>query len=506
MSSKPCILAIDQGTTGSTAVVFELSESKRLSVVGKATVDFPQIYPQAGWVEHDLEQIWFSVERSVIQAFEESTPKGFSFDGLQSIGITNQRETLCVFEKGSGKPIRNAIVWQCRRSTNICKELKAKGLEKKFKEKTGLVLDPYFSGSKLKWIIDNEENTAEKIHSGQALIGTIDTFLIYRLTAGRSHVTEPSNASRSLLFNIQTSKFDSELTKHFGLKNHDCLPQIIDSAGDFGKTSGVSFLPDGVGITGVLGDQQAALAGQACFNVGESKCTYGTGAFLLANTGKEKMLSSAGLLTTVAWRLEGETTYAFEGSSFIAGAAIQFIRDQLGFLQDATESEAMTEGVKASPEVYFVPALAGLGAPYWNPDARGSFLGLTRGTSKEQLVRAALEGIAFQVNDLLLAIEQDGVNINRLRIDGGAAANSVLAQFQADITQKEIIRPRFVESTALGAALFSGLGAKVFSGREDLKNAAEIERVFSPTGKVDHQTLTSGWKKSIRAIQVFSEA
>ena len=502
------ILSIDQGTTGTTVLVVDVSEKRLPKVIGRKTVEFPQYYPQDGWVEHDLNEIWATVndaaKGALIQAEGDSR---FKDSRVCAVGITNQRETLCIFSKKTGEPVAKGIVWQDKRGGDICRALKKE--EPWVKGRTGLVLDPYFSGSKIRWIVDNNPEVAGMLASGEALLGTIDTYLLYRLTACGAFATESSNASRTLLFDTSKNQFDSELMELFGVQSEDCLPMVKDSAGVFGKTKGLSFLPDGVPISGILGDQQAALAGQGCMKVGEAKCTYGTGAFMLLNTGSEFKLSSSGLLSTAAWSYKGEVTYALEGSSFIAGAAVQFLRDEMGMVATAHETSQWAKGVTASPSVYFVPALAGLGAPYWDPAAKGAFLGLTRGTSKAQMVRAALEGIAFSVGDLYRAMRDDlDGNENVIRVDGGASANDVLMQFQADSLNVNIERPHNLETTAMGAALFAGLGVGVFDSLDDLALAGEKERLFVPqmgesADELRYRQL-EGWQRAVRAIQVFA--
>ncbi len=503
------IVAIDQGTTGSTVLVIDVSRAGDSTVIGRKTVDFPQHFPQTGWVEHDLEEIWASVAQAAAGALTQAKATKAQFDPkcVIALGITNQRETLCVFDRKTAKPLTRAIVWQCKRSAGICERLRAKGLAAKIGDKTGLVVDPYFSGTKITWIMENLPEIATKVKSGSAVMGTIDTYLIARLTAAQSFVTEASNASRTLCFDIATGKWDLELLDLLGVPNADALPDVKDSAGTFGKTKGLAFLPDGIPITGVLGDQQAALAGQTCFNPGEAKCTYGTGAFLLMNLGDKKLRSHSGMLTTVAWQLKGKRTFAFEGSAFIAGAAVQFLRDQLLFFPKAQDSETLAAGSQAAPEVYFVPALAGLGAPYWDPKAQGAFFGLTRGTSKGQLVRAALEGIAFQVADLTRAMEKDrGGPLTVLRVDGGAAANNLLMQAQADYSAIPVDRPQNLETTAFGAGLFAGLGVGLYSGLDELRSVRRTERLFQPAAKDKDriQAHMQGWSRAVRAVKVFA--
>ncbi len=506
------ILSIDQGTTGSTVVIVDVSDPLRMQVIGNATVDFPQHYPQSGWVEHNLEEIWRSVctaaERAIAMAAVRSE---FSVHKIAAIGITNQRETLCAFDRRTSVPYAPAIVWQCRRSTDICARFKSQGLEPTVKLQTGLVLDPYFSGTKITWLMENNPGLAEKVRNGQAILGTIDSYLLHRLTCGQVFATEASNASRTLLVDLKTGKYSDPLLEMFKVPNKDALPEIKNSAGVFGRTKRVDFLPDGIPISGILGDQQAALAGQACYDVGEAKCTYGTGAFLLLNIGDQVRHSQCGLLTTIAWNLNGKITYAFEGSAFIAGAAMQFLRDQLHMIQSAGESAAMAADVIAAPEIYFVPALAGLGAPYWDPRARGAFFGLTRGTTSQQIVRASLEGIAFQVWDLAQAIQRDfpeGMKV--LRADGGAAANDLLMQTQANLMQLPVDRPKDLDTTAFGAALFAGLGIGIYANLQELGNARAVDRVFTPdrtptATSLAHQQL-SGWQRAVRAVRLFADS
>jgi glycerol kinase len=504
------IMAIDQGTTGSTVLIVDVTSPLNPSVMSRHTIDFTQHFPKPGWVEHDLNEIWESVVTAANKALEKlkANRSDFALNQIQCLGITNQRETLCVFDRATAKPVTRAIVWQCKRSIDIVKKLRADGVESMVREKTGLVLDPYFSGSKLAWVLANNPEAAAKIKSGQAVVGTIDTYLMARLTGGKSFVTEASNASRTMLFNIGTGTWDKELTALFGVKE-SYLPEVKDSAGEFGRTHGLSFLPDGIPISGALGDQQAALAGQTCFKPGEAKCTYGTGAFLLMNIGSKKMLSNSGMLTTIAWGLSGKLTYALEGSSFIAGAAIQFLRDQLGLVKTSAETEHLAKDVIGAPEVYFVPALSGLGAPYWDPMAQGAFFGLTRGTSKNQLVRAALEGIAFEVADLTRAMASDTSQpLTILKVDGGAAANNLLMQTQADLSGVGVDRPVNLETTAFGAALFAGYGAKIYTSLDQMSNARKTAVLFKP----DHSTentkrlkeMNAGWNRAVKAVRTFA--
>lgn len=465
------ILAIDQGTTGSTAVLID----KNLRVYGSVNASFPQKYPQAGWVEHDPEDIWASVRTVVTQIFERSH---IDPSEVKAIGITNQRETVVGWERASGKPIHNAIVWQCRRTADVCNELKAKGLESLFKERAGLVLDPYFSGTKIAWILDHVEGARDRIDALQ--FGTIDSYLTWRLTGGKAHITDVSNASRTLLMNLQECTWDPELAEHLNVPL-ELLPEIRSSAEIYGETQGLDFLPDGIPIAGIAGDQQSALFGQVCFEPGEAKCTYGTGAFLLMNVGDTPHPSSNGLLSTAAWKIGDRTTYALEGSAFVAGAIVQWLRDGLGIIENSSDIEALAKSVADTNGVVLVPALAGLGAPHWNPEARGVLWGLTAGVHKGHIARAALEGIAFECNDILRAMEEDLQKpLQLLRVDGGAAANNLLMQFQSDVLRVPISRPQIIETTALGAALLAGLGVGFFDGYEDIRRIWREDRRFQP--------------------------
>lgn len=504
MSTK-YIISIDQGTTGSTVLLMDFSNSKNPKIIDKSTTNFPQHFPESGWVEHDLDEIWQSISTSLTKVLSKSEFQQKNI-AIAGIGITNQRETLCVFEKGTGKPLCRAIVWQCKRSAAICRELKDRGLEPLFREKTGLLLDPYFTGTKLTWLLRENSSVARALKEERALVGTIDSWLLYRLTGGAVHATDPSNASRTLMFNLLTKDWDQELLRLLEVPRH-ILPVVKDSSGIFGYTKGCQELPDGIPVSGILGDQQAALAGQTCFQVGEAKCTYGTGAFILTNTGLTPKFSAHGLLTTVAWSIQGKYTYALEGSSFIAGAAVQFIRDQLGLISNSEETNHIDPAVEASPKVFFVPSLAGLGAPWWNPSATGAFLGLTRGTTKQQLIRATLEGIAFQVCDLIFAMERDfGEKVSILRVDGGASSNQLLMQFQADLLNITVDRPKNIESTAMGAAMFAALGVNIFKHLDELRNARIKDHNF--IGKMTNTTRTkhlAGWQRAIKAVNLFSE-
>lgn len=466
------LIAIDQGTTGSTVVVVSPSGE----VLGRATREFPQYFPEPGWVEHDVGEIWKSVVASLGAALEAAHVKPSDCVG---IGITNQRETTVVWDRATGEAIHRAIVWQDRRTSARCAELKkVAGLETMFRDRTGLVLDPYFSGTKIDWILSNVSGASQRARDGQLAFGTIDSFLIHKLTAGRVHVTDATNACRTLLFDIKRLCWDQELAAALNVPM-SVLPEVRTSSEVYGHTSGVPGLPDGIPIAGIAGDQQAAMFGQTCFAVGQAKCTYGTGAFQLVNTGTEPVASKHGLLTTVAWTLGGEVNYALEGSAFIAGAAVQWLRDQLGIIKSAREIEPLASSVKSSEGVVFVPALSGLGAPHWDPDARGLICGLTRGSSAAHIARATLEGIAFQIADLSSAMALDaGHPLERLRVDGGASTNNLLMQFQADLLGIDVDRPSCIETTALGAAYLAGLAVGVFGSRAEIEKVHKIDKTY----------------------------
>lgn len=463
------ILAIDQGTTSTRAFVIDAE----LRVVAVAQQEFTQHYPRPGWVEHDPEEIWAStlavIQRSIRSA---KIPQ----KAVVGIGITNQRETTVIWDRKTGKPVCNAIVWQDRRTMDLCEELKWAGKEPLFMQKSGLVLDPYFSGTKIAWILRQEPRAARNI-----AFGTIDTFLAWRLTGGRAHVTDVSNASRTLCMNLAKCEWDDELLQLLNIPR-DMLPTIVSSSEIVGETSGVDGLPDGIPIAGMAGDQQAALFGQACFQPGEAKCTYGTGSFLLMNTGEKPVHSHRRMLTTVAWRVDGKTIYALEGSSFIAGAAVQWLRDGLKIIKSADEVEALANSVPDSGGVTFVPALAGLGAPHWRADARGVITGITRGTTAAHIARATLEGIAFQQCDILQAMQEDsGITLRALKVDGGASANNLLMQIQADLLGVDIVRPQQLESTVMGAAFLAGLATGVWQSTDDITRHWQEGRRFVPT-------------------------
>ncbi len=467
------LLAIDQGTTGTTALVVDTSGK----TLGKAGVEFAQHFPRPGWVEHETRDIWASVGAAVTRALAAA---GVAGDRIGGIGITNQRETTVVWRRDTRAPIHRAIVWQCRRTAEACAKLVAQGHARSVRDKTGLVIDAYFSATKVAWLLDHVEGARGAAERGELAFGTIDAWLVSELTAGAEHVTDVTNASRTLLFDIRTMRWDDGLCALFGVPPQ-VLPRVAASAEIVGRTLGLDFLPDGIPIAGIAGDQQAALFGQACFSVGDAKCTYGTGAFALMNIGSAPIASTHGLVTTVAWKIDGRVTYALEGSAFIAGAAVQWLRDGLGLIKQSSDIEALARSVESTGGVAFVPALAGLGAPYWDPDARGTITGLTRGSNAAHLARATLEGIAFSVRDLLFAMASDaGREIERLRVDGGASRNDLLMQFQSDISRASVERPHEVESTGRGAAMLAGVGLGWMSP-EDAAGMLSLERKFAPS-------------------------
>ena len=486
------ILAIDQGTTGSTCVVL----SPEGKVLGKANQEFPQHYPKPGWVEHDLGEIWHSITVALERALSGA---GVSPSDCAAIGITNQRETAVVWERDTGRPIHRAIVWQDRRTAARCRDMKETGLESLYRSRTGLVLDPYFSGTKVEWILQNVDDAHERARRGELAFGTIDSWLVWRLSGGKAHVTDATNASRTLLYDIHAQKWDPELCEYLGVPLA-MLPEVRSCSEVYAKTQEVPGLPDGIPIAGIAGDQQAALFGQTCFEVGDAKCTYGTGAFLLMNTGESPMPSENGLITTIAWQLDGQTVYALEGSSFIAGAAVQWLRDGLGIIDSAAEIEELAAKVDSTGEVVFVPALAGLGAPYWDPHARGLVAGISRDTTAAHIARATLEGIAFQITDLARAMQADAKHaIHRLRVDGGAAMNDLMMQFQADLLGVPVDRPRSVETTALGAAYLAGLAVGIFPDLSAVVRAHPIDETFEPEMALDEREAhLARWSSAVR--------
>ncbi len=490
------IIAIDQGTTGSTVLIL----SQQGEVLATAGNDFPQYYPQSGWVEHDAKEIW----QSVLDALKEAIVlAGVSSSDCAGIGITNQRETTVLWDRGTGQPVHPAIVWQDRRTAELCQTLKDKGLEPLFRERTGLLLDPYFSGTKIVWLLENIAGLKECAQQGEVLFGTMDSFLVHCLSGGKNHVTDATNASRTLLYNLHQGKWDEDLAAHLGVPL-TMLPQVCGNSEIVAYTQGVPGLKDGIPIAGMAGDQQAALFGQTCFDVGDAKCTYGTGAFLLINTGQTPVLSQHKMLTTVAWQIRGRRTYALEGSAFIAGAAVQWLRDGLCFIKEASEIDALARSVKDSGGVVFVPALTGLGAPYWNPHARGMLSGMTRDTSKAHIARATLEGIAFQIVDLAEAMQKEAnQSMTRLRVDGGASMSALLMQFQADMLGLSIERPTCVETTALGAAYLAGLATGVFPSLEAIRQTHRIDTEFHASMEdAQVETHRKRWKKAIERVML----
>ncbi|MBR9923363.1 MAG: glycerol kinase GlpK, partial [Bacteroidetes bacterium] len=490
MADKHYILALDQGTTSSRAILF----NKEGNIGGIAQREFPQIFPRPGWVEHDPEQIWES-QLGVMREVLQNT--GISANQIACIGITNQRETTVVWNKHTGRAIHNAIVWQDRRTAAYCDRLKEKGLEGYVRQSTGLVLDSYFSGTKVHWMLENVPEARQMADRGELLFGTIDSWLIWKLTEGEKHVTDYTNASRSLLYNIEKLEWDQKLLDEMGIPNN-MLPEVQSSSGHFGDAA-AKYLGVEIPILGVAGDQQAALFGQACFEKGMAKNTYGTGCFMLMNTGNKPVHSKNGLLTTIAWGLDGKVEYALEGSVFIAGAAIQWLRDGLKLIDSATDSEFFASKVEHTDGVYVVPAFAGLGAPYWDMYARGAIFGLTRGTTKAHLVRATLESLAYQSLDVLEAMQEDsGIKLQKLRVDGGASANDLLMQFQSDMLQTTVERPEILETTALGAAYLAGLAANLWD-QKWISDRWKIDREFEPEmAFAERQKKYKGWQKAVR--------
>lgn len=490
------ILSIDQGTTGSRAYIFD----KPGRIVSSAYKEFRQIYPRAGWVEHDPEEIWRSVESVVRQALSRKKIKP---SDIAAIGITNQRETTILWDRKTGKPVYNAIVWQCRRTSAICDKLKKDGHADLFRRKTGLVIDPYFSGTKIKWILSGlSQSAAKRPPQGNTSLcfGTVDTWLIWKLTGGKVHATDYTNASRTLIFNIKEKKWDAQLLRILKIPKA-ILPEVRPSSSVFGATAkGVCGLPAGIPIAGVAGDQQAALFGQGCFSAGEMKNTYGTGCFLLLNTGRRFLLSNNGLLTTLACDARGTPCYAQEGAVFIAGAAVQWLRDGLKIVTTADETEKLAKEVKDTGGVYFVPAFVGLGAPYWDPDARGTLTGITRGTSRQHIIRATLEAIAYQVKDIVDIMEKEtGNRLKSLRVDGGACRNDSLMQLQANILGIDIVRPRITETTAKGAAMLAGLAVGFWKSASELRKTLSAERIFHQKMNVKkRRELYNGWLAAVR--------
>lgn len=493
------ILAIDQGTTGTTSMLFDRGGT----VHAKINEEFTQYYPRGGWVEHDPEEIWRTTLSTVERALGAA---GVSASDIAAVGIANQRETSVFWRKGTVEPVGRAIVWQCRRSADICDRLKSDGLEGEFKSRTGLVLDPYFSGTKVTCKMESDPDFARRARAGEISFGTVDSWLLARLTGGAVHATDYSNASRTLMFNIKELAWDQKLLDVLGVPR-EMLPDVRPSCGVFGETDPDCFLGVSVPIAGIAGDQQAALFGQACYRPGMTKNTYGTGSFLLMNTGTEAVASSSGMLTTIGWGYEGGVVYALEGSIFITGAAIQWLRDGLKLIESAAETGPLAAAVPDTGGVYFVPALVGLGAPYWDPYARGAILGITRGTSREQLVRAAVEAMAYQTRDVMEAMEADsGIELSSLRVDGGASVMDVLLEFQADLLGVEVLRPVVAETTALGAAYLAGLAVGYWKGLEEIEQLWQAESTFQPSGDrrgVEEKYL--GWKKAVERARNWEE-
>ncbi|RKD67542.1 glycerol kinase [Sinobaca qinghaiensis] len=491
------IMAIDQGTTSSRAILF----NKKGLIVGTSQREFKQYFPKSGWVEHNAQEIWSSVLACVAQVLSEND---ISAEQVAGIGITNQRETTVVWDKHTGKPVYHAIVWQSRQTMDICNELKEQGHNDTFRNKTGLLIDAYFSGTKIKWILDNVEGAREKAENGDLLFGTMDTWLIWKLTGGKEHVTDYTNASRTLIYNIYDLQWDDELLEILDIPKK-MLPEVKPSSEVYGKTIDYHFFGQEIPIAGVAGDQQAALFGQACFEEGMAKNTYGTGCFMLMNTGEKAVSSDHGLLTTIAWGIDGKVEYALEGSIFVAGSAIQWLRDGLRMFSDAAASERYAERVDSTEGVYVVPAFVGLGTPYWDSEMRGAVFGLTRGTEKEHFVRATLESLAYQTKDVLAAMEADsGIEVKTLRVDGGAVANEFLMQFQSDILNVPVERPGVNETTALGAAYLAGLAIGFWKDKSEIAEQWNQDKLFKPAMTTENRdSLYKGWKKAVEAAQVF---
>ncbi len=485
------VMALDAGTTSNRCILFD----EKGEVCSLAQREFTQYFPQPGWVEHDADEIWASQLGVAVEAMNKI---GATAEDVAAIGITNQRETAIVWDKQTGEPVYHAIVWQCRRTSEYCDSLKEKGLTEKFREKTGLVIDAYFSGTKIKWILDHVDGARKRAEKGELLFGTVETWLIWKLTKGAVHVTDYSNASRTMLFNINTLEWDEEILAELDIPM--CmLPEAKPSSCVYGYTD-PSFLGGAIPIAGAAGDQQAALFGQTCFQAGEAKNTYGTGCFLLMNTGEKPVFSKNGLVTTIAWGLDGKVHYALEGSIFVAGASVQWLRDEMGLIQSASDSEDMAMKVKDTNGCYVVPAFTGLGAPHWDQYARGTIVGITRGVNKYHIVRATLESIAYQVNDVLEAMKADsGIQLSALKVDGGASANDFLMQTQADIIAAPVNRPQCVETTAMGAAYLAGLAVGYWKSKEEVIKNWAIDKVFDPIlEEKERKNKIQGWNKAVK--------
>ena len=485
------IMALDAGTTSNRCILFD----EKGEICSIAQKEFTQYFPKPGWVEHDANEIWSSQLGVAVEAMAKL---GIGADDIAAIGITNQRETTIVWDKSTGEPVYNAIVWQCRRTSEYCDTLKDKGFTDKFREKTGLIIDAYFSGTKLKWILDNVDGVRERAEKGELLFGTVETWLIWKLTKGKAHVTDYSNASRTLLFNIKDLTGDKEILEELNIPE-SMLPEPKPSSYVYGY-SDASFFGKEIPISGAAGDQQAALFGQTCFNPGEAKNTYGTGCFMLMNTGETPVYSKNGLVTTIAWGLDGKVNYALEGSIFVAGASIQWLRDELRIIESAADSEYMAKKVKDTNGCYVVPAFTGLGAPYWDQYARGTIVGLSRGVNKYHIIRATLESIGYQVNDVLHAMKADsGIDLAALKVDGGASANDFLMQFQSDIINAPVKRPSCVETTAMGAAYLAGLAVGYWNSKEDVIKNWAVDKIFSPImGEDERERKIKGWNKAVK--------
>ncbi|MDY2736556.1 glycerol kinase GlpK [Intestinibacter sp.] len=485
------IMALDAGTTSNRCILFD----KKGQVISVAQKEFTQYFPKPGWVEHDANEIWSSQLGVAVEAMAKI---GATAEDIAAIGITNQRETTIVWDKNTGEPVYHAIVWQCRRTSEYCDELKEKGLTDKFRKKTGLIIDAYFSATKLKWILDNVEGVRERAENGELLFGTVETWLIWKLTKGKVHVTDYSNASRTLLFNIKELKWDDEILAELNIPK-SMLPEVKPSSEIYGYCDS-AFLGGEIPISGAAGDQQAALFGQTCFNPGEAKNTYGTGCFMLMNTGEKPVFSENGLVTTIAWGLDSKVNYALEGSIFVAGAAIQWLRDELKIIESAADSEYMANKVKDTNGCYVVPAFTGLGAPHWDQYARGTIVGITRGVNKYHIVRATLESLAYQVNDVLQAMKADSkIELEALKVDGGASQNNLLMQMQSDIIDAPVKRPMCVETTAMGAAYLAGLAVGYWKNKEEVIKNWEIDKVFTPKiSEEDRAKKIKGWNKAVK--------
>ncbi len=492
------IMALDSGTTSNRCILFDRSGR----VCSVAQKEFTQIFPCPGWVEHDADEI-FATQLEVAQMAMRNI--GISASDIAAIGITNQRETTIVWNRVTGRPIYHAIVWQCRRTAEHCQQLRNRGLTEKIRKKTGLVIDPYFSATKIAWILENVPNAREQAQRGELLFGTVETWLIWKLTGGRVHVTDYSNASRTMLFNINTLSWDEEILSLLDIPSA-MLPQVMPSSAVYGKTD-AQFFGAPITIAGAAGDQQAALFGQTCFSAGEAKCTYGTGAFVLMNTGEKPMFSDNGLVTTIAWGLDGKVQYALEGSIFVAGAAIQWLRDELRFMESASDSEYMAREVSDTNGCYVVPAFTGLGAPYWDAYARGTIVGLTRGVNKYHIIRATLDSITYQTNDVLTAMANDShIHLENLKVDGGASANNYLMQTQADISAAPVMRPRCVETTAMGAAYLAGLAVGYWKNLDEIRANWAVDRVFKPEmDEKQRKTRLHNWKRAVSCAVAWEE-